>query len=1332
MAQSELHVALDRASGLSAGERQLSLAQQRLWFLEQISPESAVHNTSAAVRVSGHLNVKVLSRAAERVIARHDVLQMRLNGAIDGAGPVRTHRADTQLPTRDVSDAPDPELAAAKIATHVVRMPFVPRSGEMVRFEVLRVGAKDHIIVIAAHRIVADRRSLCELLAQIADCYCALQSDMEPVASEFFPQFSEYVRWEIEQATPSASQIDAAYWRDRLDGAAPLDLPTDHVRSPRRFRPAESVTFVLKPEQCRGIWKLADENETDVDDVLLAGLAALMARYTAQQDIVIGTLLRHCPPQFTRTVGYFQHLVVLRTDCSDDPSARHLLRRVCEARTQAQRHLRVPLGRLAKSEDDHIDPTHGADLLRLIFVSEPGASGGFAVPGVTTRDYVVDRRATEFDLMLSVLHERDRITCAFEYDSELFDRATVEQLARHLERVLDGLASDPSTPLSRLSLLDDDDLKQLLVTWNNTSMSFSELACVHELFEAQVDRTPDAVALRTKAGELTYADLERRANRLAHLLRERGAGPNRLVGVLLERNVNLWVGILGVLKAGAGYVPLDPAYPSDRLNFIVEDSQVELIVTERRLISSIPGHRDGVVCLDSDAQLLSSHQGQRLERCAELSDLAYVIYTSGSTGRPKGVMIEHRSASNLLCWARRFLSADELGTMLGSTSYCFDLSVPELFLPITMGGSIVLVDDSLHISEAVVKPSMLNMVPSVLNELVANDLVPDTVVTVSVCGEPLSRRLVDEIYQRTDVQRVLNFYGPTETTVFSTVFSVGREDRQTPAIGRPLANTELFVLDSWQHPVPVGVVGELYIGGAGVARGYLNNPELTAERFFPNPFRPDSTARLYRTGDLVRYRPDGNLEYVSRTDHQVKIRGFRVELGEIEAVLCEHPKVSQAIASIREAGSGGKRLVAYVVARDGEESDAAELRDFVSLKVPTYMVPSLIVQLESMPLTLNGKIDRGRLPAPPTTVAAVLDDAFVRPRDETEEVMAGIWQAILKPDREFGIYESFFDMGGDSLLVVRLFAEIERILGIRLPVSTIFEDATVAGLVAALRRESRQTDESLVVPLNADGTRPPLFCVHVWNYELLTMRNLALYLGPDQPLYGLEPIGLHGRRDPHRRIEDMASHAVGLMRSVQPTGPYLLCGHSLGGWVAYEMALQLEDAGERVAFLGLFDAYDPIRDPLIRRLGRLLSAGPRSLMTRLLLRSARLPGLRNASFTLLKRISTERVLAHDVPVPELAIANLVARREYRPRPYLGHATFFRVKPDVPGDDATQGWASLVREGVEVYDVPGDHFTMMSEPNIEALAQSLHSALDRLLTIRSENAVNSTPAHLLKA
>jgi amino acid adenylation domain-containing protein len=1321
LTQSALDIALDRASGALAGARRLSSAQQRLWFLEQISPESAVHNTNVAVRVSGHLNVKMLFQAAERVIARHDVLQIRIDGASDGAAPVRTHDAGRQPLTRDVSHAPYPELAAAKAATDVARMAFVPRSGEMVRFEVVRVGAKDHIIVLAAHRIVADRASLCELLAQIADCYCSLQNDTEPAARELLLQFSEYVRWETEQATPAASQIDDAYWRDRLDGAAPLDLPTDHVRSPERFRPAQSVAFALDAVQRREIWKLAEQNETDIDNVLMTGLVALMARYTAQQDIVVGTLLRNCPPQFKRTVGYFQHLIVLRTDCSDDPSVRHLMRQVSEARSQAQRHLRASMGRLGKSENDHGDP-RGAGLPRLIFVSEPGASAGFAVPGVTARDYVMDGGTTEFDLVLSVIHEHDRITCTFEYDAELFDRATVEQLARHLERVLTGLARNLSTPLSRLSLLDDEDLERLLVTWNSTAASFSDLACVHELFEAQVDRTPDAMALRTKAGDFTYADLEHRANRLAHLLRERGARPNRLVGVLMERNVNLWVGILGALKAGAGYVPLDPTYPKDRLNFIVEDSQVELIVTEYHLISSIAGKRDGVVCLDTDADLLYSQQAQRPERHAELSDLAYVIYTSGSTGRPKGVMIEHRAASNLLCWARRFFSADELRTMLCSTSYCFDLSVPELFLPITTGGSIVLVDDSLHISDAVATPSMLNMVPSVLNELIATDSVPDTVVTVSVCGEPLSRRLVDEIYRRTHVQRVLNFYGPTETTVFSTVFPVGREDRQTPAIGRPLANTELFVLDRWQHPVPVGVVGELYISGAGVARGYLNNPELTAERFFPNPFRPDSNARMYRTGDLVRYRPDGNLEYVSRTDHQVKIRGFRVELGEVEAVLCQHARVSQAVASIREAGSGGKRLVAYVVARDGKEADLAELRDFMSLKVPSYMVPSLIVQLESMPLNLNGKIDRGKLPAPPTTAAAVLDDVLVQPRDETEQVLAGIWQAILKPDREFGVYESFFDLGGDSLLVVRLFAEIERILGVRLPVSAIFEDATVAGLVAALRRESRQTDESLVVRLNADGTRLPLFCVHVWNYELLTLRNLALYLGPDQPLYGLEPIGLHGRRDPHRRIEDMASHAVGLMRSIQPTGPYFLCGHSLGGWVAYEMAMQLDDAGERVAFLGLFDAYDPVRDRLIRRLGRFLSASPRAQITRLLLRSARLPWLRNASYGWLKRISRERVLAHDLPVPELAIANLVARREFRPRPYPGHLTFFQAKQEMPGNDPTRGWARLARDGVEVYDVPGDHFDMMSEPNVEALAQSLRSALDRVSATRGETPV----------
>jgi amino acid adenylation domain-containing protein len=928
----------------------------------------------------------------------------------------------------------------------------------------------------------------------------------------------------------------------------------------------------------------------------------------------------------------------------------------------------------------------------------------------------------------------------------------------NFQTLLEGIVADPEQRLSDLPLLTTTERQQLLVEFNDTKTDCPQDLCIHQLFEKQVERTPDAIAVTfeaeqlrdhasTREAVLTYAQLNRRANQLAHHLRALGVGPEVLVAICLERSLEMVIGLLGILKAGGAFVPLDPAYPKERLAFMLKDSQVPVLLTQERLVAGLPEHAARVICLDSGWETMARESGESPGSSTLPQNLAYVIYTSGSTGQPKGVLVSHDSIADHCRNAQRCYELDSRDVVLQFASLSFDVSLEEILPTLIVGARLVIMGTTVwppaefHRKISEFGLTVLNLPTAYWQELAREwagvpELVPNIQPRLFIVGGDTMLPEVLKLWQRTPVNsiRLLNAYGPTETTITATAFEIAPRpgenttDQRVP-IGRPLANRAIYILDRHNHPVPIGIPGDLHIGGVGLARGYLNRPELTAEKFIPDPFSAEPGARMYQTGDLARYRPDGNIEFLGRADHQVKIRGFRIEPGEIEAALGQHPAVREAVVLDREDAPGEKRLVAYVVADRELLPTTTDLRNFLKEKLPEYMVPAMVVLLEVLPVMPNGKVDRRALPAPDRS-RPELEKAFVAPRDDLELQLAQIWEEVLGV-RPVGVRDNFFELGGHSLLAVRLFALIEKRLGKKLTLTTVFQGATVEHLAGVLRQQAMPGPQSSLVPLQPGGGKRPLFLVHPAGGHVFPYIHLAQLLGPDQPCYGLQARGLEDGQDPHTRIEDMAAWYIQALQTVQPTGPYLLGGWSMGGVVAFEMAQQLHAQGQRVALLALLDGRIPTPDEtfpeedteaivLVERYFG-ISFGPMESL-------AELPKDEQLAF-MLEQAKSARLIPAELDVSqarhfvELLRSDLRATQNYGLHLYPGRITFFKASETPagtsPDPDPTMGWSEWASGGVEVHVVPGNHANLMYEPHVEVLAEKLTACLNQAQIAEAE-------------
>jgi amino acid adenylation domain-containing protein len=1304
--------------GGQPGPIPLSVVQEDLWYFSQLAPDNPVYNELITIRKTGTFKHDAFKRAFNELVRRHEAWRTTFL-MMDGQ-PVQVVQPPmlVDLSVTDLSDCPrrEAEEYATDMAAKLARQPYELEKGPLVRPLLVRFGEDEHRLYLALQHLTVDAVSLYRVvLPELVALYDSFAAEEQPALPEPTTQYADYARWSQEWTKSEAYARRMEYWRRHLEGAPELQLPLDHPR-PRQQRFRGGMERVRLDEALvRQLRSLGFGEGATLFQVLASAFAVLLHRYTAgQDDVVFGIVsdLRQ-RTEFEAVVGYCFNSVVVRADLGEDPSFKQLLGRL---RTELLDDLaqQVPFGRLVgdlhPARDASINPFFQALLVLL------------PPPSSTDPEWSLYQDAklgnavgiAKLDLTLQ-LDERPEghIDSCLIYNSDIFDAQTAQRVTGHWLTLLENITARPDALLSELELLTAEEIHRQVVERNATEVPHQSDACVHELFEEQVRRDPDAVALSCEGEHLSYGELNRRANGVARRLRELGVVPDLVVGVHLERSLELVVGLLGVLKAGGAYLPLDPSCPIERLGFMISDAGVSVVVTQEQLRGRLSGqgvqevvteeNRDGEDTLAS---------GVRPE------NLAYVIYTSGSTGTPKGVMVEHRNVVRLFGATDAWFGFGQEDVWTLFHSFAFDFSVWEMWGALLHGGRLVVVPYIVSRSPELFhellereRVTVLNQTPLAFRQLIEEDGRRERDLWLRVVvfgGEALDVRSLRGWVERHGDEKpaLVNMYGITETTVHVTYQKVtaAQVDGGSNSIGQPISDLQVYVLDAGQKIVPPGIAGEMYVGGAGVARGYLGREELTRERFVANPFVEGG--RLYRSGDLGRYGPNGRLEYLGRGDDQVKIRGFRIEPGEVEAVLFSHPRVAAAAVVAREDGPGGRSLVAYVVPRDAMPT-AAELRDVLRQRLPEYMVPAAFVALEHLPLTSNGKLDRALLPAPDRGRDS--DRTYVAPRTDAEERIAALWDRILQRDR-VGIHDDFFEIGGHSLLAVRMLDEMEREFGVEIPLVSFFnEDVTVAGLAAVVENAAdRPASRGVIFGVHTLGASPVIFAVYPDPSSMLTLRHFTNPLGSDHRIVGLLP-DRNGRRfDRSRGVEDLAPPMLEAIRSVQPSGPYRIFGYSFGGLLAYELASRLRECGDDVAWLGLLDAAVPgapwgrgqRRLPRLRRLARQRDLGPRQ-------------ALRLVDDVVRREFRALLVRLHVRPMQMRDWDWRGARKleqKYRCRPNDAPLDIFATEDSDTEKASSLGWDTIHLGPLRVHHVPGDHKSMVQEPYVSILTDELVRSL----------------------
>ncbi|HYO67456.1 MAG TPA: amino acid adenylation domain-containing protein, partial [Archangium sp.] len=1057
-------------------EAELSFSQQRLWFLDQYQPGSAVYNMPAALRLVGALDAGALERAFSELVRRHQSLRTTFRVREDVPFQVIAPASSWRLEVTELGHLPasEREAEAMRLAHEDARQPFDLARGPLLRTKLLRLTAREHLLLVTMHHIVSDGWSLAVLIREVVTLYAAFSAGRPSPLPELPIQYMDFAAWQRDWLQGEVLDQQLGYWRKQLDGAPPtLELPTDRPRTPDARNPGASLKVELPPRLMQGLKALCQHEGATLFMGLLAGLQTVLARYSGQDDICVGApIAGRTQAQTEELIGFFVNTLVLRTRLDGNPTFRELLGRVKDVTLGAYAHQDVPFEKLVEVLQPPRQQLGRTPFFQVALGLLNTPTAELSMPGLSIQPLPLDSGTARFDLSLSLSESAQGLSGELEYRSDLFEAATVARMMEHLRLLLEDAVAHPERRLSELSLMSEAERRRMLVEWNATTADFPREARVHELFEAQAARTPDAVAVVFEDQQLTYAELERRSRQLSHHLRALGVKPGDRVALCMERSLELMVGLLGILQAGAAYVPLDPSAPRERLGFMLEDTAAPVLLTREHLRATLPSFPGHLVVLDTGWETIS--QAPPLPPSGVTAGHpAYVLYTSGSTGQPKGALISHGALANHMAWLLSTFGLSAGERVLQKTPLSFDASVWECWAPLLVGAPLVLAPPEAHrdpaaLVECVVRQRIhvLQVVPSLLRFMLDEPaLARARDLRWLFCGgEALPSELAVRLRAVLPEVRLINLYGPTETTIDATWAAISsQEPVGTLPIGKPVANTQVYVLDTALRPVPLGVPGELYIGGVQLALGYLGRPALTAERFVPNPFGTEPGTRLYRTGDKVRWLPDGQLQFLGRIDFQVKVRGLRIEPGEVEGVLARHPAVREAVVVAREDLAGGTGLVAYVTARPGEALETAALRTFLRDSLPEYMVPAAFVVLDALPLTRSGKLDRRALPAPE---APRVDESHIAPRTDTERKLAGLWSELLGLE-QVGVRNDFFELGGHSLLATRLLSRIRGAFQVELPLQALFEART-------LEAQAVRVDEAAGVgqPIQAPALRP--------------------------------------------------------------------------------------------------------------------------------------------------------------------------------------------------------------------------------------------------------------------
>lgn len=1299
----------------------LSPQQKRLWLLQQDNP---IYCVQGAILLEGNLKSEALQAALQQVINRHEILRTAfLRPHI--TTPIQVIKASSPLLCNQIDlSAWESQQQLSQIDALLQQeklIPFDLEKGVNLRCSLLKLSAKKYILIVTMPSICADSWTLNNLVEEISYFYDSANEVTEVVQ---YIQFSEWQNQLLEDEEAASGQ---EYWRNlNLSLVNTLKLPFELKSSQavNKFN-FHTVEFQLPPGLLDKIEVIAQQYDTDISTFFLACWQIVLWRFLNQADIVIGV---GCDgrkyEELQTSYGLFAKYLPLHCQLQKNYHFSEFIQILASNIKNVYKY------------EEYFTWAKIANLTLPFNFDFRQQSATYSAGEVSFSIYKDYACIEPFKLKLECVCTS---LVAIHYDSNRFCAEDIQRLARHLQTLIESALACPSATINQLEILSVSDRQQLLA-FNNTQIDIPQ-KCIHQLFEEQVQSTPDNIAVVYEEQQLTYTELNQRANQLAHYLQTLGVKPEVLVGIAVERSLDMIVGILGILKAGGAYLFIDPALPKEAINFRLQDAQVSLLITQTHL-GDMQDLNLKCVYLD----VVPNELVTNLDSGVNATNLVYTIYTSGSTGNPKGVSIEHSSLVNYVNAILARIKLPSPAHFATVSTLAADLGNTVIFPSLCTGGCLHIIS-----SERATNPEALaaycrnhpidclKIVPSHLEALLTASE-PKAILPrqrLILGGEAVSWELIEKIQKIAPNCVIFNHYGPTEATIGVTAFKIPNPTNQlerpqgTVPLGYPLANTEIYLLDEDLQPVPMYVPGEVYIGGHGVARNYLHQPELTAQKFIPNPFSTQPGARLYQTGDLARYLSDGSIQFLGRIDNQVKIRGFRIEPGEIEAVLCQHPKVQQAVAIAREDEPGNKCLVAYIVAFEAIATHSqfiTQLRDFLRNKLPDYMIPAALILLKALPLTPNGKLNRYELPAPIDSDSE-LETAFIAPRNDLELQIAQIWEDILNI-KSIGVTNNFFDLGGHSLLSVRLIARLQQQFQQDIPLSSLFQAGTIEHLAGIISQSTKSVYPSGVIEIQPKGTKPPFFCIRPYGGNVLCYYHLARYLGCDQPFYGLQETSTLFEKpfQPYSQIADMATHYISSMRAVQPKGPYFLGGWSMGGVVAFEIANQLQSQGEQVALLALFDSKAPIADNISTNyqdvddttlLAELATATAQSFGKELLLSSEinQIEPEKQVSY-ILQQMKAANLTPPDVKLEQIGYYLQVCRsdnqaiRNYQPQIYPQRITLFSTENN-QNTDSAQGWHKLSTQTVEVIFVPGDHQTMIALPNVQILAEQVKIYLDKI-------------------
>lgn len=1301
----------------------LSPAQQGLWFLEELNASVPVYNEAEAVRLTGELNVDALETAMNMVIDRQEVLRSTIK-VIDEAPHAVIHKSwPLRFKKIDLSALPAAgrEAEVERLLIDEPRVPYRLEEKPGIRVTLLHLAPREHVLILMMHHIVCDWASEGAIWRDLSAIYRSLLTARPAVLPELTISHGDYAVWQRQRLGSTSFADDLAYWEETLKGAQPLlELPADRPRPPVMSHRGDRIRWVLNSTLTESLRNTSRTEKTSLFTIFAAALDTLLYRYSGNDDILLGIpLADRDHPGLEAVVGYLLRMHVLRTRLSGEMTFRDLLSRVQKGTLDLYLHRGVPFDQVVQK----LQPERNASYTPVFQVLLNWRDRDQMLPFIGLEGLAVDSLmasagTAKFDLYFQATDIGDEIWLELEYNTDIFDRDRMSRMLGHYQTLLEAVTVDPASTVAAMPILTAAERCQF-VDWNSTRRSFPAQCCLDQLIDEQARRTPDAVAVTCEGAGLTYRQLMDRATVVAGHLQQRGVGRNALVAICMERSADMLVGLLGILRAGAAYLPLDPAFPPERLGFMVEDAQPSAIVTQRSLRGLLSTGAAHVLCIDNLSFDLPPRPVDQSAR--EPGDLAYVLYTSGSTGRPKGVQIAHRSLVNFLSSMQAEPGIEPTDTLLAITTLSFDIAGLELYLPLVAGARVVIgsgdvAKDSTKLLSLLnaCGATIMQATPVTWQMLLDAGWLGSSGLKALCGGEAWGAELAGELLPR--CQSLWNMYGPTESTVWS---SVSRAEKDRPIlIGPPIANTTFHVLDDRGQLLPIGVPGELHIGGMGLASGYLGRPDLTRQRFVDHP---ELAERLYKTGDLVCRMPGGSLKFLRRLDHQIKLRGFRIELEEIEAALAQLPSVRQCVVTLQGETLADKRLVAHVVPDDPRNPPpVAVLRDILKRRLPGYMIPSAFSIIEKVPLTANGKIDRRQLSS--TAVATLPDDSpFEAARDAIEVSLVKIWEHVLEV-HPVGIRSNFFDLGGYSLMIVRLFAQINKAFNRSLPIATIFRCPTIEQLAVLIR--GRSVSGTALVPIRPLGTLEPLFIVHSY----LIYDRLRQAIDPDRPLYGL-----HEREDDAERVfslHDRVSEYLNHIREVQPQGPYHLVGWCAAGPLAVELARSLKECGAEVGFVGLIDAASPQHSAQFRsdRASESFAGRARGWMRyhrEVRSRSAQTGTVRYfASYfrNLVRDKVRRQMIRHHkfvlafcrrmgIPSP-VFLLNMSTWKVEHSAPYDGAITLFQpLETHHIRRDATLGWGVVASGGVRVVWTPGDHETMFGQGNVEIFGQRLQEALE---------------------